>query len=557
MNMYQITQASDRKGSDFIDLPKNADAAASDIFSDRVKTLIALVCLFCVAVVLRLYLLTNQSFWFDEGATLAMTDSASLGSTYDALMAITGGDKYQPLYFFVLALWRSVVGESEFALRLFSVIPGVLTPIVVYFAVKPLFGVRHALLSSVFLVCSGFCIAYSQELRPYAFLLFLAAVQLMVLSPALSEPEKVPDNRLMLTLVTLIASFSSILLILFSAILALSHLLTFRQWQVWLRTWTPVCLGSLPVLIYYWTAPAIGDVTADAINGSGLPIWKNLLFSQYGHLAGQTFGPSLESIRSLESFGSVLVNYFAEISLLAITCAALLICALLNIAGGYQQGESARNKIHFVVIFYCLSVIGALCLAVVTKINWMPRHSFYLMIPLSLLLPLALDTASSKLPSVWRSSQSALATGAFATLLAINLYASSNYFHNSDHWRDDYRAAAAYLQENVGEKDRSFMLWGEPYLVSYYGHKEIESLWRLEDEDIIMSHIVEANSIDAGRVFIAINREYSWASHSPELIQLLDSSFELVPAAQFNNFNIYQLDSKLFSGEVDNTLKLN
>lgn len=76
------------------------------------------------------------------------------------------------------------------------------------------------------------------------------------------------------------------------------------------------------------------------------------------------------------------------------------------------------------------------------------------------------------------------------------------------------------------------MLWGEPYLVSYYGHGNITNLWPLEDEHLILSHIIDADAEGIGRVFLFINREYSWASHSPELLHLLDVSFDIVPTAQ-------------------------
>lgn len=555
MTISQISRFSGRHLEKLLDCNNALCNQSSLGLTARTRTFLAVAGLLTLASMLRLFLLTNQSFWFDEGATLAMTDSVDVRHTYYSLMTISGGDKFQPLYFYLLSVWRAIFGDSEFALRFFSVIPGVLTPIVVYLAAKPLFGERHALLSAIFLVCSGFCISYSQELRPYGLLLFIAALQFMVLSPVLAEPERVPANRLLLAFITMLACFASILLVLFSVVIALAHLIGFRQWKVWIKTWAPACVVCLPVLLYYWTTPTISDVSADAINSTGMPIWKNLIFSQYGHLAGQTFGPTLESLRTLDSFTNIVATYAMELVFLTITCAILFVCACVNIKDA-AKSPSAKSKVQFLIVFYIVSLLGAIVLAAYTNIHWMPRHSVYLMIPLSLLLPLAISGTNSERPGRWNKLKTVSATSAFATLLLINLYASSNYFFNSDHWRDDYRSAAAYLQQTVGEDDQSFMLWGEPYLVSYYGHEDIESLWRLEDEDLILSHITRATNADK-RVFISINREYSWARHSPELIQLLESSFEFVPSAQFNNFNIYQLDKKKLSGELIDTQVLN
>lgn len=511
----------------------------------------ALLCLILFSFTVRLYLLTNQSFWFDEGATLAMTASGSLAQTYHTLMSAAGADKYQPLYFFLLTIWRTVFGDGEFALRLFSVIPGALLPVIMYFASKRLFGRRHALLTTVFIASSAFSIAYSQELRPYSLLILLAALQLLALGPVLTQSARAPSNRLLLAIVTTIACFGSVLLIVFTVALAASHLLAFRQWRVWLKTWAPVCLGLPLLALYYGTAPTINNVTVDAINGTGMPIWKNLVFSQYAHLAGQTFGPSLETLRLLDSITSVVAHYPIELIMLVLSSIILLVCGALNLTRK-EKDKNSSNTARFIIYLYGFSLCGAFAVALFTQINWMPRHSFYLLIPLGAGVPLALNSLPAGVCSKPKRIQTIMASGAFTALITINVFAASNYFHKPDHWRDDYRAASVYLHENLDSNDQTFMLWGEPYLVSYYGHGEITNLWPLEDEHLILSRIIDADASGEGRVFLFINREYSWASHSPELLALLNLSFEMVPTAQFNNVNIYEVrDKQLIHADED------
>ena len=133
---------------------------------------------------------------------------------------------------------------------------------------------------------------------------------------------------------------------------------------------------------------------------------------------------------------------------------------------------------------------------------------------------------------------------AFAGLLLINISATSNYYFDTDYWRDDYRSAANYLNMHVDEEDISIMLWGEPYLLKYYGHTGIEGLWQLEDAHSLISRIdtaVEENS----EVFISINREPSWQRYSATLHKLILESYELVPAVKFNSFTSYKIRQKM------------
>ena len=131
----------------------------------------------------------------------------------------TGGDKYQPLYFMMLAEWRSMLGDSEFSLRIFSVLPGIVALFFMYATVANIYGSRHAVWSTTYLTVSAFWIGYSQEVRPYSLLFALGAIQLFLLSPMLSGKYKPSTARvLVFSVMTGICCFASILL----AVLTLS-----------------------------------------------------------------------------------------------------------------------------------------------------------------------------------------------------------------------------------------------------------------------------------------------------------------------------------------------
>lgn len=92
--------------------------------------LLTSVCLFVLALALRLFRLDAQSLWLDEGSTWQFTQlpwSALLRDLFDPTAAY-------PLYHVLLKAWVSLAGDSEIALRLPSALAGALAVAVVYLA---------------------------------------------------------------------------------------------------------------------------------------------------------------------------------------------------------------------------------------------------------------------------------------------------------------------------------------------------------------------------------------------------------------------------------------
>ncbi len=125
-----------------------------------------------LATCLRLVSL-NQSLWLDEaiGATLVRNQSA--GYIWNSFAR---ADTHPPLYYIVLEFWSVFFGFSEVALRLPSVIAGVLTVFVTYLIGKEFISQRAGFLAGLLMATSGLNIYYSQEARMYALSTLLTAV---------------------------------------------------------------------------------------------------------------------------------------------------------------------------------------------------------------------------------------------------------------------------------------------------------------------------------------------------------------------------------------------
>src|SRR5215471_6400520 len=80
-----------------------------------------------LAAALRLHEIGRQSLWNDEGNTLRLVERS-----VPSLLENASHDIHPPGYYLALKAWWSLTGESEFALRAFSALTGLLTVACVY-----------------------------------------------------------------------------------------------------------------------------------------------------------------------------------------------------------------------------------------------------------------------------------------------------------------------------------------------------------------------------------------------------------------------------------------
>lgn len=122
-----------------------------------------LIAILVLATAFRLPFLARTSLWYDE----AVSWSQSRGSL-NHLFASVAADNYPPLHNFLLWLAIPVMGDSEWALRLPSVIVGVLAVWLLYLLGKEIFDKPTGLLAAFLLCISPFHIWFSTEARMYA-----------------------------------------------------------------------------------------------------------------------------------------------------------------------------------------------------------------------------------------------------------------------------------------------------------------------------------------------------------------------------------------------------
>jgi uncharacterized membrane protein len=145
----------------------------------RTWTIVA--ALTCVGLVLRLLLV--RGIWVDEAISIHQAHM-SLGGMLQNLRAT---DNHPPLYFLILWVTVRLIGSSELAVHVPSIVAGTLLIPAVYIAGRELFDRRTGAVAALLTTVAPLLVWYSQEARPYAFFMLFATLALWAQVKALRD----------------------------------------------------------------------------------------------------------------------------------------------------------------------------------------------------------------------------------------------------------------------------------------------------------------------------------------------------------------------------------
>ncbi len=124
----------------------------------------AVVLILLIAMSLRLHDLETRSLWADEGWTLVLSE----GPTIPDIVQRMAFDQHPPLYFVAIHLWRDATGSTEFALRMLSVLTGILGVAGIFQLGRAMFGPTTGVMAAFFFALSDHHIDLCQDVRHYA-----------------------------------------------------------------------------------------------------------------------------------------------------------------------------------------------------------------------------------------------------------------------------------------------------------------------------------------------------------------------------------------------------
>lgn len=126
------------------------------------------------AAALRLYRLSGQSLWADEGNSVALARRG-----FVEIARRTAYDIHPPFYYWLLKVWITLFGDSEAGLRSLSVVLGVGLVYLIGVLGTRLFNRRVGLAAAFIAAFSPLQVYYAQEARMYMLLAVLSSLTIL------------------------------------------------------------------------------------------------------------------------------------------------------------------------------------------------------------------------------------------------------------------------------------------------------------------------------------------------------------------------------------------
>lgn len=207
----------------------------------------------------------NQSLWLDEAINVT---AAQKFSFLGMIIQYAPADFHPPGWFIILWLWGKLFGYSEIAVRIPSVIFGVVTIYVTYLIGKKLVSKNVGLISSALLSINPLHVYYSQEARMYSLAAMAVSINMLCLIKLLKR-EKL---SLILIILSNIAVLSADYLAYF-IFPAEAILLLIAARKELIKKWVIALIAAI-ILGIWWLPVFLSQFNVGLIASSNLPTWK-------------------------------------------------------------------------------------------------------------------------------------------------------------------------------------------------------------------------------------------------------------------------------------------
>ncbi len=379
-----------------------------------------------VAFGLRVAGLDYQSLWRDEVDALRFA-SRPLS---DLLHSFVTPGENGPLYFLLLRPWLGFAGQSEFALRFFSVVFGVLAVPLVYRLGRRLFPPRTrsapfaALVAALLMATSPYLVWYGQEGKMYTLGLFLVLLSMDRFLAALEGGGW--QRWLSYVVATSAAMYVHLIAVLIVPVQVVTFLLLDREtrsarWRPWLMSLAALTVPYLPLLA--WQFPLLLE-PADT---------------------GFRFVPLHQMLLSLLASYSLGVAQGSNPWILGLFVGALLGASLFRVGQGPRLAS-----LGIVLCWLLLPVVGLFLITLVRPL-YTARYLVFVLPAYYLLLAVGLVTIGRRAP--------ALAGLLLGALLAVNGWGV--WLQARTPIKADFRGATEYVREQLTPGD--LVLFQIPY----------------------------------------------------------------------------------------------
>ena len=375
---------------------------------------------------------------------------------------------HAPLYYIVLHFWMHFFGETDFVIRLLSVVFGILLIYVIYLAGKELDSRKTGLLAAFFVAINSFLIYYSQEVRIYSLLALFGGLAALFLIRILKNPSRL--NITGLTIANLGILYTHIIGFVFVFFQGLVFLIyCFLKNRKSLKAlWISGIITAVLYIPYAYKAFMMLNY-AGPLTGIYCQWWSSFNFSHLLFSFGDVFSPIIINLINIPSsyFDMIFNPTKGMYSLFFIT--GFVIPSLIGLTG-LISAVSRKNIISILLLISSFGFIAVFTIAAsMGKVLFITKYLIVIVPVFILVMMYGLVNINNK-----RVSKALI-----IILFSINLFvlvgvmaqSAPNYVRNQGN-----KAVATILNKyNPGEQDIVVMIYGKKaYLKKYYDLEQVK-----------------------------------------------------------------------------------
>lgn len=136
--------------------------------------ILKLVIILLIATLFRMYMLDKpEGLWNDEYLGWLMASKDTFSDFFQQIFR----NCHMPFYYIYLKVWMLLFGDSDFVLRMSSVVPSIISIIVMYFVGKEAKDSNTGLLAAFLTAISSFLIYFAQEMRLYSLIFLFSSLE--------------------------------------------------------------------------------------------------------------------------------------------------------------------------------------------------------------------------------------------------------------------------------------------------------------------------------------------------------------------------------------------
>lgn len=432
---------------------------------------------------LRLFRLDGQSFWYDEAIQVSLS---SKGIRKSMINVAQGAENCPPLSHGFFGIWLKF-GDSDFWVRLLPALVGVIAIYYMYLLALRLAGRKIALTAAFLLAISPFHLWYSQEARPYSFLVLFSIAGMYYFLTSIETNSR--WSRFMYVCSTVGALYMHPFAVFTIATQFLYVLLYVRQPRT--AMWARVLDVSIPMLLYVpWILHML--TIADRAAGYEKPVGlASLLYAFYTFSLGFSVGPSLPelhvntSVRAFFPYLKVILPFAAVYAFLSIK--------------GIVAGKCSPSRVRMLLLMWLIiPIIGGYVLTLCTQVTFNVRYISTSVVPYLTIVALGIA-------SLGRVRWHAVALAAVTICCG---YSLRNYYFDPTYYKEDIRGAAAYIDRTARANDAVMAVDIRTFVRYYRGAAPLVNLDDAESEVDTTLEFCDLEQYRFRRLWLVYSREW-------------------------------------------------